>query len=447
MFLLQFKKFFRTSAARIGLLFILLSGLVSIAVGKRFLEQQQAAIAVTAQHQQQHINKHVQYFNNDMGLLLYYLRFALVNEVAPLAGLSIGQRDVNPSIQSVTIRNLEAQRYDTDLYNPANLLVGNLDLGFVFIYLFPLLIIALTYNLYAEEKEGGIWSLLSIQARSPLRVLLHNLAMRMLAVFAAAVLLLVVAAIVLQIPLNGAFVATVLLLLLYLFFWFGAGFWVASWKESSPFSVVSLLAIWVALTILAPALVNNYISSAYPVPEALETALKQRQGYHEKWDMEKEATMKKFYSHYPQFAQYPLPDKQFSWLWYYAMQQMGDDDAQRESAELRNKLALRDNASRKIALALPVLQVQVALNDLAGTGLRNHLQFLDSTQAFHERLRLHFYARIFEEQPVHSVNWNAFRVQYFREQHPISSLALALPLVLFAGLLFLLGRYRFSKSK
>ena len=445
MFSLQFKMFFRTSAARIGLLFILLVGLVSIAIGKRFLQLHNEATAVTAQHQQHHIDKHVQYFNSDMGLLLYYLRFALVNEVNPLAGLSIGQRDVNPSIQSVTIRNLEGQRYDTDLYNPSNLLMGNLDLGFVFVYLFPLLIIALTYNLYSEEKEGGTWSLLSVQAPSPIRVLMQNLAVRVLAVFVGAALLLTAASAVLRIPLNGAFAATALLLMLYLLFWFGVGFWVASWKKSSPFNAVSLLAIWVSLTILAPALVNNYISSAYPVPEALQTAVKQRQGYHEKWDMAKEPTMQKFYAHYPQYAHYPLPDKQFSWLWYYAMQQMGDDEAQQESAQLRSKLTLRDNTSRKIAMALPVLHVQVALNDLAGTGLHNHLQFLDSTQRFHEKLRLQFCPRIFEEQAVSSVDWKNLPVQTFNEQRTIHWPSLLLPLLLFAGFFFLLGRYEFSE--
>lgn len=436
MFLLHFKKFFRTPAARIGLLFILLAGLVSIAVGKRFLQQQQQAYAVAAQHQQHHIEKQVQYFNSDMGLLLYYLRFALVNKVEPLAGLSIGQRDVHPSIQSLTIRNLEGQRYDTDLYNPSNLLMGNLDLGFVFVFLFPLLIIAFTYNLYSEEQEGGTWSLVSVQAPSPIKVLLYNLGVRILAVAGAALLLLAVAAMVLSIPFNAAFAATILLLVLYILFWFALCFWVASWKRSSPVNAVSLLAIWVGLTILSPALVNNYISSAYPVPEALETAIKQRQGYHEKWDMDKGATMAKFYAHYPQFARYPLPDKQFSWLWYYAMQQMGDDDAAKESAALHQKLQQRDHASRTIALALPVLQVQVALNDLAGTGLRNHLQFLDSTQRFHEQMRLQFYPRIFEEQQVSSINWKAFRVQEFREEQLVDWVWLVLPMVLIGCILF-----------
>ena len=50
----------------------------------------------------------------------------------------------------MTIRALEGQKYDANLTNPANLLLGNLDFSFVLIYLFPLLIIAFTYNIIAE---------------------------------------------------------------------------------------------------------------------------------------------------------------------------------------------------------------------------------------------------------------------------------------------------------
>ncbi|WP_228426044.1 hypothetical protein [Chryseobacterium carnipullorum] len=61
--------------------------------------------------------------------MLYYLKFGLVNQTDHLNALSIGQRDVNPSIQNLTIRNLEGQKYDTDLQNPVSLLLGSLDLG------------------------------------------------------------------------------------------------------------------------------------------------------------------------------------------------------------------------------------------------------------------------------------------------------------------------------
>lgn len=101
-------------------LLILALGIISIFTGEQFLEKQEKAIAEVTRHQQEHIARNASW-HNEIRLLLYYLRFALINSPDKLTALSIGQRDVNASIQSVTIRNLEGQRYDTDLSNPANL--------------------------------------------------------------------------------------------------------------------------------------------------------------------------------------------------------------------------------------------------------------------------------------------------------------------------------------
>ena len=82
--------------------------------------------------------RNIKFHSDDLGLLLYYLKFSLVKEQNPLAALSIGQNDINPSIQSVKILTLEGQKYDTDLVNPTKLLYGNLDLSFILVYIFPL---------------------------------------------------------------------------------------------------------------------------------------------------------------------------------------------------------------------------------------------------------------------------------------------------------------------
>jgi ABC-2 type transport system permease protein len=436
MYRLLFKHFIRSRATLIGLAFILLAGIASIFIGKRFLQKQEAAIQQSAQFQNEFTGNYVRYVSNDLGLLMYYLRFSLANGPHPLSGVSIGQRDVNPSVQSVTIRNLESQKWDTDLINPSNLLLGNMDLGFVMIYLFPLLIIAFTYNIYSEEKEGGTWSLLCLHAGSPQRMLWQKLLVRMMKVVAAAIFLLALAAIILDLPLNRSFLTVTLLLMLYIAFWTALSFWVVSWKKNSSFNAVCLLALWVFLTVLSPALVNSYITTAHPVPEALETVVKQRQGYHEKWDMDKKVTMDKFYAHYPQYKKYPLPDKQFSWLWYYAMHQMGDDESANQSKALAEKLWTRHKVSSNIAMLLPTLHTQLALNGLAQSDLQNHLLFLDSTQRFHEKMRLFFYEKIFEERPVNSVAWKNIQMEYFSAQEETNWPKMLCPLLLPAALFF-----------
>ncbi|OLY94308.1 ABC-2 type transport system permease protein [Cnuella takakiae] len=445
MLFLLIKNFISSRVVLTGMLIVLLAGLIGIYNGKRHLERLQASIEQTAHFQQEHIGRNIQYHNKDMGLLLYYLRFAYINQVNPVNGLSIGQRDVNSSIQFINIRNLEAQKYDTDLYNPVNLLAGNLDLGFVLVYLFPLLIVAVTYNLLSEEKEGGTWPLLAVQSHSPVRVLLQKLAVRAMAIFALLALLFCIAVPVLSIPINQLLLAVIGLSVFYLLFWFAVCFWVVSWKRSSAGNAASLLTVWVLLTFILPAGINNYITAKYPVPEALATTVEQREGYHAKWDQDKRPTMESFYAHYPQFRKYPLPDKQFSWLWYYAMQQGGDDDAREQVAEMKSKLRQRAAASKRIGLLVPTLHTQLHLNTLGQADLENHLGFLDSTERFHERLRLHFYPSIFEEREARAENWSRFQPEYFTENPDLDRMALYLPLVLITGVLVALCWFNFRR--
>ena len=127
--------------------------------------------------------------------------------------------------------------------------------------------------------------------------------------------------------------------------------------------------MWLVLIILIPAGINAYITSRYPVPEALSTAIAQRDGYHVKWDTDKRATIEKFYQHYPQFKKYGFPTGGFNWLWYYAMQQMGDDDSKDERNALTKKIKLREKTSSVVASVLPNMHMQLVFNQLAGTSM------------------------------------------------------------------------------
>lgn len=446
MFFLLLKNFIASRIVIAGLLIVFLAGLIGIYNGRRHLDRLEENVEQTARSQKEHIQRNVEYFNKDMGLLLYYLRFAYVNSPNRLNGLSIGQRDVSNSIQFINIRNLEAQKYDTDLYNPMNLLAGNLDFSFVLIFLFPLLIIAISFNLLSEEKEGGTWPLVLVQSRKPVSVLLRKLVVRALVICALLLLLFAIAIPILAIPLDEAILATMVLSILYLFFWFAAGFWVLSWRRSSAINAVSLLTAWVLLTFILPAAINNYVTTAYPVPEALATTVEQREGYHAKWDLPKEPTMESFYAQYPHLQKYRLPKDQFSWLWYYAMQQAGDYDAREKVADMKMKLRMRSSASESIARFIPTLHAQLRLNKFSQADLANHLHFLDSTERFHEKLRLHFYPKIFEEKEAKSEDWSQFEPVFFNEQSTIGWAQTLLPLLLISGCLVSLCVLNFRRA-
>jgi ABC-2 type transport system permease protein len=446
MLALLFKNFIRSKGTKIGLFFLLIICFISLLIGQQFQQKQQNNITEAAIYQKEHIARNAAFHKDEIGLLLYYIKFSLVNKTLPINSLAIGQRDVNPSIQSVTIRGLEAQKYDSELNNPNNLLSGNIDFGFVLIYLFPLLIIAFSYNLISEEKESGTWKIVATQSQNTFLYILKLFYIRILSLIALLTIVLFIAIFFLNIPFDLSLFTFYTIAILYILFWFAVSFFIVSLQQHSNFNAVILLTIWLFLIIILPATINTYIVNKYPIPEALELTVKQRNAYHEKWDMDKKITMDKFYNHYPQFKHYPLPNAEFSWLWYYAMQQAGDDDSAKQSRELETKLQQRNKASQLIAQFIPTLHTQIQLNEIAKSDLGNQLLFLKETKHFHEKLRLYFYPKIFDNAAVNKENWSKFKVETFNDPSEISFMKAFLPLLLFNLLLIGFGWRNFKRN-
>ncbi|GAA4272444.1 DUF3526 domain-containing protein [Aquimarina gracilis] len=424
------KQCIRSKEVWISLLLITLLGIVGIIIGSKHLKRQQNAITEVNTYQEQHFDRQISLHNEDLGLLLYYVKFAYINTLNPLAGLSIGQADVNPTVKRITIKTFEAQKYDTDLVNPMNLQSGNLDLSFVIIYLFPLLVIVLTFNVVSEETEAGTWRLVAIQARSKLRFIISKLLIRLVLLYIILIILFFIAKLVLNLSLDSNFFWMLGLSMFYTLFWFTLTFFIISFKKSSGFNALLLLSVWLVLIVLLPAGINAYVSSKYPVPEALSTAIAQRDGYHVKWDTDKLATIEKFYKHYPQFKKYGYPTDGFNWLWYYAMQQMGDDDSKKQQEALNDKIKLREQTSRQIATVIPNMHLQLVFNQLAGTSMNQQMEYLEATDAFHEKLRLFFYPKIFEGQHADTIDWNQFKPEYYETEHNLKPIWSIMPIVM-----------------
>lgn len=444
---LEFSIFFRNKAAWSGILILLISGFAGMYFGKGFIQQQQQVIEKAKQLQQENTTRNIQYFGKELGTLLYHNQFSIANIPDNWTAFSTGQRDINPYLFSVTILGLEGQMYDTDLNNPITLLAGNMDLAFVFVFLFPLVIIAFTYNLLSSERESGIWSLLKSQSAIPLRVIWLKFSVRLIAVFASALLLMLISAFYLQLAFDLRFFMVCGVISLYLLFWFALSLWVISRGRSSDFNAVSLIACWVVLNIVSPAVLNVWLTKKFPVPEALETVVTQREGYHEKWDLDKQSTMARFFQHYPQFRKYPFPaDAEFSWYWYYAMQQMGDDEAAGSTERLAEKLTKRQNFSAVTSLFLPGIQAQLKLNELANADLQQHLHFLKALRAYHEKLRLQFYPVIFSGAKATDIDWKSFKLEAFSNQQAKQSLSALFSMAFFSLLFLLLAVYNFRRK-
>ena len=88
----------------------------------------------------------------DAGEIGYYHTTFAVHQPSPWASLALGQRDVNPYYLKLRLLGLQGQLYASENVNPTKALTGNFDLAFVVVYLVPLLIIALGFNILSSER-------------------------------------------------------------------------------------------------------------------------------------------------------------------------------------------------------------------------------------------------------------------------------------------------------
>lgn len=424
---LELKNFLSGRSVLIVFLCVGLAVTYAIYQGENVAQKQSEIAGQTPQMQADHTERMLEvHAGKELADALYYHKFYTAHKPSNWAGFSVGQSDVNPYNIKVTLLTLEGQIYNSELGNPTNQLFGNFDLSFVIVFLFPLIIIAFSHNLISAEQESGTWSLLRSQPVSVWKIFWFRIGLRFLIVSLTAIVLISLGCAFLGAAFDGRFFYTILLTLVYFAFWFGVSAFVISFGKGTTFNALSLLGVWIFLVILAPALLSSVVATIFPVSESLETAIDQREGYHEKWDMPKAMTMDRFYKKYPQFKDIPIPEDKFTWGWYYAMQEMGDFESADATERYSQKLAQRKGFTEKVAWFLPTVNTQLQFNEIASTDLESHLEYLESVRQFHSNIRQTYYPHIFKDAklsdidlkkaPTHSfkneVELNLFNLQF-----------------------------------
>ena len=333
----------------------------------------------------------------DAGEIGYYHTTFAVHHPDPWAALSLGLRDVNPSYVKLRLLGLQNQLYATDNTNPMKVLSGNFDLAFVLVYLFPLLIIALSFNLLSSEREEGILVLLLAQPVRPAVVVGAKLAFRLSLVLGLALLLSAVGMAWVGVPLDGRVATWLALTVLYCLFWLGAALVVTALQRPSAVNAVALLGVWLLLVVLVPSLLNLGVAAARPVPQGIELTIRQREEIHAGWDRPKVQTMNRFFALYPQWRDTATIRERFVWRWYYAFQHLGDLAVAPQAAAYAHGLQQRYNLVEQLNILSPAINMQSSLNALAGSDLPTHLAFQRSATRYHDSLRAFYYPFLFRK--------------------------------------------------
>ncbi|MDM1444449.1 MULTISPECIES: DUF3526 domain-containing protein [Myroides] len=440
-----YKQFFQNKVYVFSLILLFFLGILSIHTGVTFLEKNNQLIQDATEYQEQSIQKNTAH-ETHIGSTLYYIKFHLFNEPSKLTALNIGMRDFTPSVKGITIRNLEEQKYNTDFYNPTSALAGNFDFSFVLIFLFPLIIIAITFNILSQEKESGTLKLLSLQSGDIKKIIDTKLIIRFLSISSLYFLLLLIAKFWIQIPLDKAFSLLILLGFLYIIFWFALCRFIVANNKSTSYNALALILIWIAMNFIVPMVSFVLIQKMYPIKEALQTVIEQRDGYHNKWDEPQKNTIDKFHNIYPQFkTNDTIFNNDFNWKWYYAMQHLADVESMKSSIAYQGKIKARNNAAKLIGYFFPSIHTLTLSSELALSDQNNILTYENRLEDFHHQKRLHFYPLIFSNQDSTVENWNNHKLEKFKAQSNVSIIELLFPLLLIIIILLIISHKKLKE--
>ncbi len=305
---------------------------------------------------------------------------------APLAGIAVGQRDVLPQIYQVTTRALLAEAGQADAANPTRRASGPFDLAFVLVFLLPLVVLAASYDVLSSEREGGTLALVLSQPVSLTTFVMGKVAQRAMFLVAGTCMLTVAGTVAAGARLSEAGGPAGLAMLLglqsgYVLFWLACAVAVNAWGRSSAANALSLVAVWLAFTVVVPGLAAVTTDALHPTPSRAELVNLTRSAAREAGA--RLSALEGNHGLAPAAVDKRAIEAQEE------IERRVEPVARRFDEQLGRQQSLVDS----LRFVSPALLLHEGLTDVAGSGVRRHQQFSRNVARFQRELRAFFFSR------------------------------------------------------
>lgn len=372
--------------------------------------------------------------------------YAIMPSVA-LAPVALGQTDLFPSQFKVTYQSKVNFIHNNDIENPWHLLSGHFDLAFVVVYLLPLLIFALSYNLLSGEKEDGTLRLLLSQPLALLTLIAGKISLRAAVLLGAAVLLPMAALLLVRpqaLHAAGTTLWWALLVGAYALFWFSAVVAVNAFGKSSAANAMILMVGWVLLVLVAPVLLNLAAAFVSPAPSRAELATRTRVATALAM-RDNAALLSTDYQHMdkpdvlvPRDGRLEITGRPMGQA---RVERQVDEAMQPELDRFDAQLARQQALVARYSVLSPAAVAYEGITALAGTGQRRHAHFMKQIDAYHRAWKDFFLPRIEAGRAIAPADFAAMPVFRWHEEDPgvVRAQALRALLQLLAPTLLLLA--------
>ncbi len=312
----------------------------------------------------------------------------------PLALIATGQSDLYPPVVKVTTASKDSFLFADEIENPAHLSAGATDLAFIVTYVYPLVVLALAFNLLSGEREQGTLAMTLAAARRPGLALAGKFVARVAAPIGVTLL---ASALGVAIFAGAAALASAdflrlsAVVLVYGLFWAALAAAIDGLGKSSAFNALTLICAWVALALIAPAAINSLAAFAHPAPSRIDMTLAARAASTDA-DKARDAALARYVEEHPG-ERHGSGGAREGTLRRLATQEAAFQRVEgviaQHDAQLSRQRALAD----RLSFLSPALLAYGALADVAGAGDARYRDFLAQIGAFHVEWRAFFLPR------------------------------------------------------
>jgi ABC-2 type transport system permease protein len=322
-FFYEWEHFIRNPFKIVALLLYLLAGIYGLHKGAGLYHKQQAEINMIEQKAIEERQATLNLFEKDslvppdrtwvnLNEPSWAIEFAEIyhhKSPSPAMIYSIGQSEQYGFSKKITIW---ASPYDDDLVeeiaNPERLQIGTLDFSFALLYLSPLLLLVLLFNIKSAEIEQGFIDLIEVQSSSKNAWIIARVMFYFLLLLATNLLLIIYGGLQTGVfsNANEVFWQMILYSFAYIIFWFALFFAILQSGKSIMSNTLRMIGIYFVFAFIIPAAVYQYLSIQYPINLMTEFADAKVEKRWQIWDKSDTVRLAELGKLFPAIANSPI---------------------------------------------------------------------------------------------------------------------------------------------
>jgi len=318
-FLYEWKHFYRSPFKIVALLLFVIAGIYGLHNGATLYKKQNSEIERLEQKVKTEKETIISYFENGEkgpenrpwvdNTKPYWAVWSAptyhYKKPSPAIVYNIGQTEQYGFYKAITT---SSSPYDSDMAkeiaNPERIQSGTLDFSFVILFLLPLLLLVLLYNIKGSEAEQGFLPLVFVQTGSKNWWLLSRTA------FYAILIVLVLFGLMLYgASLTGTFMIDVNFwdiftwVIIYLLFWLVIYFLILKFGKNTISNTLQMIGIWLLFAFIIPATIQQWIAIEKPTNLMIDIIDAKRDKTDAIYEQSYEITDAQLYELYPNLKQ------------------------------------------------------------------------------------------------------------------------------------------------